>query len=212
MSNLLFQSGEKVLFIGDSITDCGRRGDHAPLGNGYVKKVTELITAKYPERRIEYVNKGIGGDVVEGLEARWDTDVIAEKPDWLSVKIGINNASRQLGAGIPNETYLPEWESVLSAYPYSCEGLNWAQGLFIFETFYIEEDVPQPRPLDVDAYNEIIHRLADEFNARLIRTNEAFDRAVAARPGALWTTQDGVHPNPEGHTLMALEFLKQAGW
>ena len=32
MSNLLFQSDEKVLFIGDSITDCGRRGDHAPLG------------------------------------------------------------------------------------------------------------------------------------------------------------------------------------
>ena len=64
MSNLLFQSGEKVLFIGDSITDCGRRGDHAPLGHGYVRKVTELITAKYPERDIAYVNKGIGGDIV----------------------------------------------------------------------------------------------------------------------------------------------------
>ena len=211
MSNLLFQSGEKVLFIGDSITDCGRRGDHAPLGSGYVKKVTELITAKYPERRIEYVNKGIGGDIVEGLEARWDTDVIAEKPDWLSVKIGINNASRQLGADIPNETYLPEWEMCYRRILTRAKD-ELGAGLFIFETFYIEEDVPQPRPLDVDAYNEIIHRLADEFNARLIRTNEAFDRAVVARPGALWTTQDGVHPNPEGHTLMALEFLKQAGW
>ena len=200
-----------MLFIGDSITDCGRRGDHAPLGSGYVKKVTELITAKYPERRIEYVNKGIGGDIVEGLEARWDTDVIAEKPDWLSVKIGINNASRQLGADIPNETYLPEWEMCYRRILTRAKD-ELGAGLFIFETFYIEEDVPQPRPLDVDAYNEIIHRLADEFNARLIRTNEAFDRAVVARPGALWTTQDGVHPNPEGHTLMALEFLKQAGW
>ncbi len=211
MSNLLFQSDEKVLFIGDSITDCGRRGDHAPLGNGYVKKVTELITAKYPERRIRYVNKGIGGDIVEGLEARWDTDVIAEKPNWLSVKIGINNASRQLGAGIPNEAYLPEWETCYRRILTRARD-ELGVGLFIFETFYIEEDVPQPRPLDVDAYNEIIHRLANEFNARLIRTNEAFDRAVAARPGTLWTTQDGVHPNPEGHTLMALEFLKQAGW
>ena len=211
MSNLLFQSGEKVLFIGDSITDCGRRGDHAPLGSGYVKKITELITAKYPERRIEYVNKGIGGDVVEGLEARWDTDVIAEKPAWLSVKIGINNVSRQFGAGIPNETSLPEWEACYRRILTRARD-ELGAGLFMFETFYIEEDVAQPRPLDVDAYNEIIHRLADEFNARLIRTNEAFDRAVAARPGALWTTEDGVHPNPEGHTLMALEFLKQAGW
>ena len=211
MSDLLFQSGEKVLFIGDSITDCGRRGDHAPLGNGYVKKITELITAKYPECRIGFVNKGIGGDIVEGLEARWDTDVIAEKPDWLSVKIGINNASRQFGAGIPNEAWLPEWEACYRRILTRARD-ELGVGLFMFEIFYIEEDVVQPRPLDVNAYNEIIHRLADGFNARLICTNEVFDRAVAARPGALWTTEDGVHPNSEGHTLMALEFLKQAGW
>jgi lysophospholipase L1-like esterase len=211
MDDLLFQSGEKVLFIGDSITDCGRRGDHAPLGNGYVRRITELITAKYPERRIEYVNRGIGGDVVEGLEARWEADVIAEKPNWLSVKIGINNASRQLNAGIPNEEYLPEWEACYRRILARARDELNAE-LFMFELFYIEEDVEAPRPLAVDAYNEIIHRLADEFNARSIRTNEAFDRAVAVCPGALWTTQDGVHPNPEGHTLMALEFLKQVGW
>jgi len=31
------KSGEKVLFIGDSITDCGRRNEARPLGVGYVK-------------------------------------------------------------------------------------------------------------------------------------------------------------------------------
>ena len=211
MSNLLFQSGDKVLFIGDSITDCGRRGDHAPFGHGYVCKITELITAKYPEREITYVNKGIGGDIVEGLENRWDTDVIDEKPDWLSVKIGINNASRQLGQDISNEEYLPIWEACYRRILTRVKTeLN--APLFLFEIFYIEEDVENPRPLAVDAYNESIHKLAEEFDARLIRTNEAFDSAVAARPGALWTTRDGVHPNAEGHTLMALEFLKQAGW
>jgi lysophospholipase L1-like esterase len=212
MSNLQFQSGDKVLFIGDSITDCGRRGDHAPLGHGYVRKITELITAKHPEHRVEYVNKGIGGDIVEGLEQRWDVDVIAEKPNWLSVKIGINNASRQLNEGTPNDEYLPEWEACYRRILTRAQAELQLSGLFLFEIFYIEEDVAAPRPLAVDAYNEIIHRLADEFNARLIKTNEAFDSAVVARPGALWTTQDGVHPNPEGHTLMALEFLKQIGW
>ena len=211
MSRLLFESGERVLFIGDSITDCGRRGEHAPLGAGYVRKVTELITAKYPERRIEYVNKGIGGDVVEGLEARWETDVIAEKPHWLSIKIGINNASRQLNEGVPNETYLPGWEA---SYRRILERVRGAlsPGLFMFEIFYVKTDVETPRTLAIDAYNEVIHRLANEFNARLIQTSEAFKLAAAARPGALWTTQDGVHPSIEGHTLMALAFLRQAGW
>lgn len=211
MSNLLFQSGEKVLFIGDSITDCGRRNENTPLGQGYVLKITELITAKYPERQIEYVNMGIGGDIVEGLENRWDTDVIAEKPDWVSVKIGINNASRQLNQEVANEDYLPEWEESYRRILTRVQN-ELSAPLFLFEIFYIEEDVENPRPLAVDAYNERIHKLADEFDARLIRINEAFDTAVAARPGALWTTQDGVHPNAEGHTLMALEFLKQAGW
>lgn len=212
MSNLLFESGDKVLFIGDSITDCGRRDAHAaPLGNGYVRKITELITAKYPERHITYVNKGIGGDIVEGLENRWDVDVIDEKPKWLSVKIGINNASRQHGEGVSTEDYLPVWEACYRRILTRAK-TELDASLFLFEIFYIEEDVDAPRPLAVDAYNESIHRLAGEFDARLIPTNAAFDRAVAARPGALWTTQDGVHPNAEGHTLMALEFLKQAAW
>ena len=211
MNNLLFQSGDKVLFIGDSITDCGRRDAHAPLGHGYVRRITELITAKYPERDIAYVNKGIGGDIVEGLESRWDIDVIAEKPEWLSVKIGINNASRQLAADMSTEDYLPNWEAcyrrILTRVKTELDA-----PLFLFEIFYIEEDVEILRPLAVDAYNTSIHRLAEEFDARLIRTSAAFNSAVAARPGALWTTQDGVHPNAEGHTLMALEFLKLAGW
>ena len=211
MNNLLFQSGDKVLFIGDSITDCGRRDAHAPLGHGYVRKITELITAKYPERDITYINKGIGGDIVEGLGERWDTDVIAEKPNWLSVKIGINNASRQYANDVSTGEYLPIWEAcyrrILTRVKTELDA-----SLFLFEIFYIEEDVDEPRPLAVDAYNASIHKLAEEFDARLIPTNAAFDDAVAARPGALWTTQDGVHPNAEGHTLMALEFLKQAEW
>ena len=211
MSNLLFESGDKVLFIGDSITDCGRRDAHAPLGHGYVRKITELITAKYPERDITYVNMGIGGDIVEGLENRWDTDVIAERPNWLSVKIGINNASRQHGEGVSSEAYLPVWEECYRRILTRAK-TELDTPLFLFEIFYIEEDVEAPRPLAVDAYNASIHKLAAEFDARLIPTNAAFDKAVAARPGALWTTQDGVHPNAEGHTLMALEFLKQAEW
>ena len=211
MSDLLFQSGDKILFIGDSITDCGRRDEYAPFGNGYVGKIVELITAKYPERRIDYANKGIGGDVVEGLEQRWEADVIAERPDWLSVKIGINNASRQLTAGLPTEEYLPEWEASYRRI-LSRAKTELSAELFMFEIFYVATDAAEPRPMPVDAYNEVIHRLADEFNARLVGTSDAFQHAVTARPGELWTTQDGVHPNPEGHMLMALEFLKQAGW
>ncbi len=83
MSSLAFQSNQTVLFIGDSITDCGRRQDQEGLGHGYVRKITELITARHPDRHISYINRGIGGDIVEGLENRWTEDVTTSQPDWL---------------------------------------------------------------------------------------------------------------------------------
>ena len=144
MSNLLFQSGEKVLFIGDSITDCGRPWRPRTTRERLCKKSNGVNHRKVSgARRIEYVNKGIGGDVVEGLEVRWDTDVIAEKPDWLSVKIGINNASRQLGAGIPNETYLPEWEACYRRILTRARDELGAR-LFMFETFILRKTFFNP--------------------------------------------------------------------
>lgn len=46
------QSGQLVLCIGDSITDCGRRNDKAPYGDGYVSLLRELVIARHPEREI----------------------------------------------------------------------------------------------------------------------------------------------------------------
>ena len=93
--SFLIQDGQTVVFIGDSITDCGRRDVAAPLGNGYVKMVVDLIAAKYPKRKITFFNKGISGDVAPGLRDRWTDDVLTHNPDWVSVLIGINDLHRQ---------------------------------------------------------------------------------------------------------------------
>ncbi|MFC1461708.1 GDSL-type esterase/lipase family protein, partial [Verrucomicrobiota bacterium] len=92
------KKGEKILFIGNSITDCGRRDVAAPLGSGYVKFVSDMLIMREPEKRVTIINKGIGGDVVPGLLARWKDDVLRHRPDWLSIKIGINDLHRFLGS------------------------------------------------------------------------------------------------------------------
>ena len=91
MSGFWIQDGETVLFIGDSITDCGRRGAEMPMGIGYVKMVTEITTARYPERNVNFINKGIGGNRITDLKDRWQDDVFYHSPDRLSIKIGIND-------------------------------------------------------------------------------------------------------------------------
>ena len=77
------KSGETILFIGDSITDCGRRGPFAPLGDGYVRMFADLLTLRESAKRVTVVNKGVSGNVVTQLQARWTDDVLRHRPDWL---------------------------------------------------------------------------------------------------------------------------------
>ena len=90
------KNGEKILFIGDSITDCGRLEENTPLGNGYVKMFSDIMTVREPEKEIQIVNRGISGQTISELKERWHDDVLNNSPDWLSIKIGINDVHRFL--------------------------------------------------------------------------------------------------------------------
>ena len=112
MCALFFKPGEKVVFIGDSITDCGRRGDvHGPYGNGYVSMVRDFIIARYSGLALGFENRGIGGNTIRDLKARWQQDVIDERPDVLSVKIGINDVWRAVNERHDEAVPLDEFEA-----------------------------------------------------------------------------------------------------
>jgi lysophospholipase L1-like esterase len=72
---------KKIVLIGDSITDCGRLNEFPPLGNGYVYIAANLTSAKYPDRNIEWVNRRMSGDTIQGLVNRWSEDIVKEEPN-----------------------------------------------------------------------------------------------------------------------------------
>jgi len=157
------------------------------------------------------MNKGIGGDIVQGLAERWTRDVLEEKPDWISIAIGINNVARDHGANRDLNECLRDFE----------ESYRWilkksreetSAKLIMFEIFYVREEDQLGREFKIAPYNEIIRRLVAEYDAILVPVNSAFEQAVSARPGHSWTSGDGVHPLPVGHTLIALTFLETLGW
>jgi lysophospholipase L1-like esterase len=211
MNDFKIQSGQKIVLIGDSITDCERQGQFPPLGNGYVSMAVNLVTAKYPSRNIEWMNKGMGGDIVQGLAERWTRDVLRERPDWISIAIGINNVARDHEAKRDLNESLGDFE----------ESYRWilnksreeaSAKLIMFEIFYVREEDQLRRKFNIAPYNEIIRRLAAEYDAILVPVNSAFERGVSARSSYPWTSGDGVHPLPVGHTLIAFTFLKTLGW
>jgi len=68
---MLLQREQRVVFQGDSVTDTGRdRDDFFDLGSGYPAIVSGMIGSLFPEMRIEFLNRGVGGDRVKDLKNR----------------------------------------------------------------------------------------------------------------------------------------------
>jgi len=206
---------QTVLFVGDSITDCGRRGNAAPLGDGYVRLISELIVARYPAHQLKIINTGISGNTVRDLRDRWTDDVIHHQPDWLSIKIGINDLHRWLhnvqGASVTPEQFAELYDEVLTRARKETK----AQ-LVLVDPFYISNDrtagTPRAAVLErLPKYIGTVHAMAKKHKARLVRTQDAFVRAMKYHaPERL--CPEPVHPYASGHLVIAHEWLKAVGW
>ncbi len=200
------KSGQTILFIGDSITDCGRRGPNMPLGVGYVKLFADMCVARHSGKAITIINKGIDGDVVTGLRDRWSDDVILNKPDWLSIKIGINDLHRTLNQNpnsVPPELYREAYEDILKrtreAFP-KCK-------ILLIDPFYIStDDAPTSTRAAVlkllPEYLKVVNSLSKKYETRHIKTHDLFKRLLKSyKPDTL--CPEPVHPNPTGHMVIA---------
>jgi len=213
---MLLKNGQKLVFIGDSITDAGRtkpvaEGLFDPLGRGYVTFVETLLGSTYPELGIRVVNVGTSGNTVVDLKDRWQTDVIDLKPDWLSVMIGTNDVWRQFDLPRQTETHvLPEvfertYDDLLSSTRASLEGL------VLMTPFYMEPNRSDAMRSRMDQYVQIVKRLALKHDATLVDTQAAFDVALKYfYPATL--SWDRVHPNQTGHMILAKAFVNAIGF
>jgi lysophospholipase L1-like esterase len=206
---MFFEKDQKILFIGDSITDAMRRGTTIPYGRGYVNTVRSILLARYPELGLQVVNRGVSGDTVRDLRARWDRDVLAEEPDWLSVMIGINDVWRTFSTNPDEAVALPEYEATLR------ELFNQARGIgarFILMTPYmIETDRRDPMRRRMDWYGEVVRQLATEYDAILVDTQAAFDHVLQYTAPNDWAG-DKIHPADPGHAVIALAWLRAVGF
>ncbi|GIG02402.1 SGNH/GDSL hydrolase family protein [Catellatospora citrea] len=206
---MIFQPRQRIVFIGDSITDCGRRDAAAPYGDGYMSLVQAFVTAARPELGLSWVNRGVSGDTVRDLAARWERDVVEERPDWLSVKIGINDVWRffenQLDAAVPLDEYTATLRSLLAT---AVERTGCR--LILADPYLIESDRDDPQYAMTADYAAVVATLAKDFGALHVPVQAAFDRVLASTVPADWA-HDRIHPNLAGHAVIARAFLDVIG-
>lgn len=207
---------QKLVMIGDSITDCDRakpagEGLFDPYGKGYVNMVKAFLDASYPELAIRVINKGNSGNTVRDLALRWQADVLDLKPDWLSIMIGINDVWRHFDSPRIPEGHvgIEEYEATLEKLVQ--DSLPSLKGLILVTPYFIEPNRSDAMRVKMEQYAAVVKKLAKRHKAVLVDPQAGFDRMLKSmHPMAIaW---DRVHPNTSGHALIAKVFLEGIGF
>jgi hypothetical protein len=148
---------------------------------------------------------GVGGNTSRDMLARLQNDVISKKPDWMTLSCGVNDVWHHEG-GVPLEDYKKNITSILD----QCQA-SGIKVMIMTATFIQESDNADNQKLA--AYNDWLREMAKVRNLPLAEENGAYWAAVKAAPPheGNFLTNDGVHPNPVGHQLMARTILEAFG-
>ena len=208
---LKIESGQKILFTGDSVTDCGSSASENInfLGHGYPIFIASLLGANMPELELTFVNTGISGNRVRDLRSRWEKDVINHKPDVVSILIGINDTWRRYDRNdaTSGNVFERDYRFILEKTLHDLPGVQ----IVMMEPFLLP--IPEDRRMwraDLGVKIQVVRDLAEEFADVLVPLDGIFAAAACKREKSFWTP-DGVHPTASGHALIAESWITAAG-
>ena len=220
-SELLVGKGQKIAFMGDSITQAGARKD------GYITLVMDALNKE--GLNLTHVPAGKSGNKSSDMLARLDESVISKDPDWMLLSCGVNDVwhfTLTLGArtfeGVSLDDYKKNIREII--------GKADAAGIkvMILTSTMIGEDPEKKTNQDLIPYNEFLREIAKEKNLPLADLSKDMHEAVAAMPDVEGKanmfgepkyerniknklTSDGCHMNKLGNIMMAKGILKTFG-
>ena len=215
-AEIAVKSGEKIAFLGDSITAGG-------WGNpfGYVRLVMAGLEANGV--KAEAVPAGIGGHKSDNMLERLERDVIAKKPQWMTLSCGVNDvwhgkngvaldeaalAAGDFGAnGAARGTYKKNIAQIVE----KAEGAGIK--VVLLTATVIQEKLDNAENARLAPYNDYLRWLAKEKKLRLADLNAMCQERIKAenKPNQKVLTSDGVHMAREGDKLMAMGVLQALG-
>jgi len=198
-AEISIKSGEKLAFLGDSITQGGKSKP-----SGYVNLVSHALATN--DVKIEVIGAGISGHKSNQMLARLDNDVLSKKTQWMTLSCGVNDVWH--GAkGVTLEDYKKNITGIVE----KAQAANVK--VILLTSTMIGEDQANPNNQKLIPYNEFLRTLAKEKNCLLADLNADMQAAVikANTPGKNALTGDGVHMAFPGDMMMATGILKVLG-
>ena len=195
------KDGEKIAFLGDSITQGGMGA------TGYVTLVIQGLKANGVTATA--IGAGISGHKSNDMLARLQKDVLDKKPDWMTLSCGVNDVWH--GAkGVSLDQYKQNITQIVEKA--QAAGIK----VMILTSTMITENPKEPNNEKLAAYNDFLRELAKEKKCLLADLNAAMqkdldEREKAGQKRGKLVTSDGVHMNPFGNVMMASGVLRGFG-
>ncbi|MCD8077418.1 MAG: GDSL-type esterase/lipase family protein [Lachnospiraceae bacterium] len=194
---------KEIIFLGDSITDCGRLWDvrPEPLGSGYVRILRKFLA----KEDCHLTNRGHNGYTAWQVLRDLEEDCLARSPDVVSLLVGINDVSAFLCASGGYDA--AEYGALLSEILARIKKTTGA-ALMVLEPFLFPWPQEYLTWMDTLAdFQRAAQQAAAEAGAIWIPLQGFWQQAIE-HEGAAALTEDGVHLTPRGHELLAAEWLR----
>lgn len=212
-----FKAGDRVVFLGNSITD----------GGHYHSNIWLYYMTHFPKMRITCVNAGVGGDRVNQMNDRFEDDVLTKHPTVLTVTWGMNDTGyMDWWKRKPQADSLWQVNFEFSRGHYAkleqkLKQLHGVKVIYIGGSPYDEFTTSNSQnlyPGKSAAFQQVIdfqEAAAKRNNFGFVNFNgpmSAINKSMQVKdPGFSLTPNDRVHPDNDGHLVMAYLFLKTQG-
>lgn len=193
----LLKFGEKpvtIVCLGDSVTGVYY---HTGGKRAYPEMLEIAIKQAIPKANVTVINAGISGHTTQNGLERLERDVLSKKPDLVTVSFGLNDMTR-----IPEDLFRKNLETIVAR----CREIK-ADVVLCTPNAVINTG---GRPTEkLERYCEVIQSTGRDLKLAVCDQYRAGD---AQRKQDAWawrlTLSDEVHPNMDGHKLMAEELCR----
>ena len=162
----------------------------------------EQLNQLYTKSKLRVTNRGICGNTIEGLNLRWEQDVLAAKPDWLFVYVGINDAHVTLNHKNPPTQRLASFSNIYADLISKTKAKLPQTNITLITPFLLGLEPKAKITQLASDYVEAVCELGEQFKLSVINLQNVFEAVDQDHSPGYWSI-DGVHPTPPGHQLIA---------
>lgn len=200
---------KRLVFLGDSITDCGKFwGDFNKtkgLGQGYVSIIDDKLSREY-DGEYTVINQGFDGMKTSDMIFRWEQIYPKEEIYTATILIGVNDALN--GEFNDKKKYINDYKhNLCDILQKICE--SNAHNIVIMSPFIFTQ-VGEFADWDsyIKEYIQISYDISKKYNTSYIDLYESFKKELRSIDYRKLTV-DGIHPTRKGQEVIANIWLNK---